>query len=108
MAMEKRHSKIFKRDRKSNADVTSVIDFVLQSGGIEYADQKMRSIGKRRCPARNGFDTMPESEARQSLKRLGSVHHRSGEVGLLKSVQTRYVHARDQQMHIMGSFVGND
>tara|TARA_B110000046_G_scaffold28978_1_gene30174 strand:+ start:104 stop:1078 length:975 start_codon:yes stop_codon:yes gene_type:complete len=63
----KKALKIFKRDKKSNADVKSVIDFVLQSGGIEYAEQKMRKLAG---DALKGIDTIPESEARQSLKDL--------------------------------------
>ena len=67
MEMVKKALRIFKRDRKSKEEVTSVIDFVLQSGGIEYAEQRMRTIANE---ALEGIDSLPESEARQSLKDL--------------------------------------
>ena len=63
----KKALRIFKCDRKSKEEVTSVIDFVLQSGGIEYAEQRMRTIANE---ALEGIDSLPESEARQSLKDL--------------------------------------
>ena len=63
----KRAMKIFKRDKKSIADVNSVIDFVLQSGGIEYAEQKMRMIAGE---ALEEIANLPESDARQSLQDL--------------------------------------
>ncbi len=63
----KKALKIFKRDKKSNSDVTSVIEFVLKSGGIEYAEQKMRSIANEALLA---IGSLPETESRQSLKYL--------------------------------------
>lgn len=63
----KRALKIFKRNKKSKADVESVIDFVMQSGGIEYAEQKMRAIADE---ALQEIDQMPNNEARASLKEL--------------------------------------
>jgi octaprenyl-diphosphate synthase len=59
--------RIVKRDKKSKKDVNKVIDFVLQSGGIEYADKKMRAIADE---ALAGLDTLPENESREALKQL--------------------------------------
>lgn len=59
--------RIVKRDRKSKKDINKVIDFVLQSGGIEYADKKMRAIAEE---ALAGLDTLPENESREALKQL--------------------------------------
>ena len=67
----KKALRIFKRDRKSKEEVTSVIDFVLQSGGIEYAEQRMRTIANE---ALEGIDSLPESEARTIAERLGTIH----------------------------------
>ncbi len=59
--------RIVKRNKKSKKDVNKVIDFVLQSGGIEYADKKMRAIADE---ALAGLDTLPENESREALKQL--------------------------------------
>lgn len=61
--------RIVKRDKKTKKDINKVIDFVLQSGGIEYADQKMREIANE---ALTGLDELPANEARESLKALVS------------------------------------
>ncbi|MEZ4721348.1 MAG: polyprenyl synthetase family protein [Flavobacteriales bacterium] len=58
---------IVKRDRKSNDEVKAVVDFVLKSGGIEYAENKMRTIAQE---ALTELDSLPETEAKQSLIEL--------------------------------------
>lgn len=64
---KKRYLGIVKRNSKKKKEVDEVIDFVLQSGGIEYAEEKMRQIANE---AMNGLDHLPESDARESLKEL--------------------------------------
>jgi len=64
---KKKMLRLVKRDKKSKADIDTVIQFVLKSGGIEYADQKMRSIADE---ALTGLKTFPESSARESLIEL--------------------------------------
>lgn len=59
--------RIVKRDRKGKDEVQAVVDFVLKSGGIEYAEQKMRSIAQE---ALSEIDNLPDTPARQSLKDL--------------------------------------
>ncbi len=63
----KRILRVFKRDKKSKKDVASVVDFVLNSGGIAYAESKMRSIAQE---ALDIIDTLPANESRNSLKQL--------------------------------------
>jgi len=57
----------FKRDKKTKEDVNQVIDFVLKSGGVEYAEKQMREIANE---ALVGISSLPESQARESLKEL--------------------------------------
>lgn len=59
--------RIVKRDKKSKKEVDQVIDFVLKSGGIAYADEKMRAIANE---ALEGIESLPPSDARESLKAL--------------------------------------
>lgn len=61
---KKEMTRIIKRDKKSNKEVQQVIDFVLASDGIKYADQKMRKLAS---DAIHELQTMPDSPARQSL-----------------------------------------
>jgi octaprenyl-diphosphate synthase len=63
----KRILRVFKREKKSKKDVASVVDFVLNSGGIAYAEGKMRTIA---AEALNIIDTLPANESRDSLKQL--------------------------------------
>lgn len=56
--------RIIKRDNKTKKEIDYVINFVLNSKGIEYADQKMRAIAGE---AITDLKTLPESEARESL-----------------------------------------
>lgn len=60
---------IVKRNSKSKKDVDFVIDYVLKSGGIEYADQKMRALAN---DAMDALRKLPESAARESLVELVS------------------------------------
>lgn len=60
---------IVKREKKTKKDIDKVIDFVLQSGGIAYADQKMREIANE---ALAGLEELPSNQARESLKALVS------------------------------------
>lgn len=59
--------RIIKRDNKSQKEIDSVIDFVLNSNGIKYADEKMRSIANE---AIDDLKTLPDTEARASLIEL--------------------------------------
>lgn len=59
--------RIVKRDKKTNEDVQKVIDFVLNSGGIEYAETRMRSIASEAIAR---IESLPPTEARESLKEL--------------------------------------
>lgn len=60
---------IVKREKKTKKDIDKVIDFVLKSGGIAYADQKMREIANE---ALAGLEELPANPARESLKALVS------------------------------------
>jgi octaprenyl-diphosphate synthase len=55
---------IFRRDRKSAAELALVTDFVRRLGGIEYALSTMRRLADE---ARAVVDELPPSDARQSL-----------------------------------------
>jgi len=59
--------RIVKRDKKSKQDIDRVIDFVIKSGGIQYAADKMKSYASKAIQA---IDTLPPSESRESLKAL--------------------------------------
>ncbi len=63
----KRALRLFKRDRKSKKDVAEVIDFVLNSGGIEYAERKMREMSSE---AITELQSLPQNDARESLIEL--------------------------------------
>jgi len=63
----KKMLRIVKRNSKKKADVDEVIDFVLSSGGIEYADRKMREVAAQ---AIQKLDTLPVTDARDALKEL--------------------------------------
>jgi octaprenyl-diphosphate synthase len=58
---------IVKRNSKKKAEIDEVIQFVLASGGIEYADQRMREIA---AEAITGLNQLPENAAREALKEL--------------------------------------
>ncbi len=66
-ATRKKMMRIVKRNSKKKSDVDEVIDFVLHSGGIEYADQKMREIA---AEAIQKLDSLPPTDARDALKEL--------------------------------------
>ncbi len=59
--------RLFKKDRKSKKDVEEVIDFVLNSGGIEYAERKMREISSEAIAE---LQRLPQNDARESLIEL--------------------------------------
>lgn len=59
--------RIIKRDKKGKKEIDYVINFVLESEGIKYADDKMRTIANE---ALADINTLPENEARESLKEL--------------------------------------
>ena len=66
-ATRKKMLRIVKRNSKNKKDVDEVINFVLNSGGIEYADQRMREIADGAIVE---LQTLPESDARDSLLEL--------------------------------------
>jgi octaprenyl-diphosphate synthase len=59
--------RIIKRDNKSKQEIDTVINFVLNSNGIKYADDKMRSIANE---AITELNSLPDTEARASLIEL--------------------------------------
>lgn len=59
--------RMVKTDKISNAQVKEVIDFVIASGGIEYATQKMYEYRDNALEILNQF---PENQARNSLRDL--------------------------------------
>ncbi len=59
--------RIIKRDNKSQQEIDTVINFVLNSNGIKYADDKMRSIANE---AITELNSLPDTEARASLIEL--------------------------------------
>ncbi len=59
--------RIVKKDNKKKAEIDKVIQYVLDSGGIEYADQKMRALSSE---ARTEILKLPAGEARDSLLAL--------------------------------------
>ena len=59
--------RIVKRDDKSKKEVDEVIDFVLNSNGVTYTENKMKSIASE---AVEELETLPESPARSSLIEL--------------------------------------
>ncbi len=63
----KRALRLFKKDRKSKKDVEEVIDFVLNSGGIEYAERKMHEISSEAIAE---LQRLPQNDARESLIEL--------------------------------------
>jgi len=65
--VKKKMLSIVKRNSKKKKEVDTVIDFVLASGGIEYADKKMRVIA---AEAMDGLRSLPESDAKESLMDL--------------------------------------
>ncbi|GAB5538844.1 MAG: polyprenyl synthetase family protein [Salibacteraceae bacterium] len=56
--------RVVKRDKKSKSEVQEVIDFVLQSGGVEYAEKKMRAIANE---AIEQLKSLPTSDSREAL-----------------------------------------
>ena len=56
--------RIIKRDKKSKQEVKHVIDFVLESEGVTYANNKMLKLTR---DAIDDLRTLPDSPARQSL-----------------------------------------
>ncbi|MEQ9186743.1 MAG: polyprenyl synthetase family protein [Cryomorphaceae bacterium] len=65
--VRKKMLRIVKRNSKKKEDIDQVITFVLASGGIEYADKRMREIAN---DALQQLDTLPESASKDSLKEL--------------------------------------
>lgn len=65
--VKKKMLRVVKRNSKKKKEVDTVIDFVLASGGIEYADKKMRVIA---AEAMDGLRSLPESDAKESLMEL--------------------------------------
>lgn len=61
--------RIIRRDRKSRADLSNVVEFVRQNGGIAYATQRMADLA---AEARSILMEMPESEARSAMAGLVS------------------------------------
>jgi len=59
--------RIVKRNSKNKKEVDEVINYVLASGGIEYADKKMREYASK---AISEINTLPETDARSSLIQL--------------------------------------
>lgn len=59
--------RIIKRDYKSKQEIDTVINFVLNSNGIKYADDKMRSIANE---AITELNSLPDTDARASLIEL--------------------------------------
>lgn len=66
-ATRKRVMRIVKRNSKKKSEINEVIEFVLNSNGISYADEKMRAIANE---ALSELDTLPETQARDALKEL--------------------------------------
>lgn len=64
---QRRIIRLVKKDKITNAQIKEVIDFVINSGGIEYATEKMNAY---KDEALNILEEFPENEARESLKNL--------------------------------------
>lgn len=64
---QRRIIRLIKKDKITNAQIKEVIDFVINSGGIEYATQKMNDY---RDEALAILDEFPKNEASDSLKNL--------------------------------------
>ncbi|MBN2863327.1 MAG: polyprenyl synthetase family protein, partial [Bacteroidales bacterium] len=67
-ASQKRHiMSIVKSRRKTKAEINEVIDFVISSGGPEYAELKMNLF---RDKALAILDSYPDTEVKESLKKF--------------------------------------
>lgn len=66
-SMRKELLRIVKRDKKSKEDINKVIRFVLESEGISYSEQKMRTIASE---AIEGIKSLEKTPARDSLIQL--------------------------------------
>ncbi len=64
---KKKYIKYIKRDSKNSKKIKEIIDFVVHSGGIEYAQQKMLEY---KTSAINRINFIPDSPAKQSLLAL--------------------------------------
>jgi len=64
---QRRIINIVKNHNTNNKKVREVIDYVLQSGGIEYTQQKMLEYKQK---ALNAIEDLPPSEAKESLINL--------------------------------------
>ena len=64
---KRRILRIVKRNSKNKKEVDHVINYVLQSGGIEYSDEKMKNYASN---AINEIKSLPETDARNSLIQL--------------------------------------
>ena len=64
---KRRILRIVKRNSKNKKEVDHVINYVLQSGGIEYSDEKMRNYASN---AIDEIKSLPETDARNSLIQL--------------------------------------
>jgi octaprenyl-diphosphate synthase len=66
-ADRRRVIKIVKKDNNNEKKIKEVIDFVIQSGGLEYATEKMLAYRDEALKILEGF---PSGEAKNSLKNL--------------------------------------
>jgi octaprenyl-diphosphate synthase len=74
-ASEKKIMKMLKNKEVAKKDIAYIIDFVIQSGGIEYAQKKAEEYSET---AKNVLKLCPESEAKSSLLMLADfVHQRT-------------------------------
>jgi len=64
---KRRILRIVKRKSKNKKEVDHVINYVLTSGGIEYADKKMRDYASKAIAE---IQSLPDNEARNSLIQL--------------------------------------
>ncbi len=64
---QRRIIRLVKKDKITKGEIQEVIDFVLQSGGIQYATKKMNEY---REEALGLLDVFPDNEAKHSLKNL--------------------------------------
>lgn len=64
---KRRILRIVKRNSKNKKEVDHVLNYVLQSGGIEYSDEKMRNYASN---AIDEIKSLPETDARNSLIQL--------------------------------------
>ena len=66
-SVKKKFIRYIKKDSKNKAKVKEIIDYVLQSGGIEYAQEKMMNY---KASALSRIEFIPNSPAKESLLAL--------------------------------------